>query len=217
VQLGSRFNLTDQPYWRRPSRPRPTQTRTIPKARQRRRLPARPREFKPVRTLVRANQPMVFRLKPPGWGLDLPSSPLILANNSRGSAGRRRSRMASAVGPEFRFELGDQVISPPKRHESIWILKSRLQMIRDSKQGGGKPLTEDPDRKAHDQAPKEIKPSGHSDKGGDCEAGRYSQLLSTSRRASACRGWWSAHRGALRNSIDIQLIPLRQPHAGMVT
>jgi hypothetical protein len=61
VQLGSRFNLTDQPYWLRPSRPRPTQTRTIPKARQQRRLPARPREFKPVRTLAQATQPTDFR------------------------------------------------------------------------------------------------------------------------------------------------------------
>jgi hypothetical protein len=35
---------------------------------------------------------------------------------------------------------------------------------------GGKPLTENPDRKAQDQARKEIKPSGHSDNDDDREA-----------------------------------------------
>jgi hypothetical protein len=53
------------------------------------------------------------------------------------------------------------------------LVESRRLVARSIlNRAGGKPLTEDPDRKAQDQACKEIKPAGHSDNDDDREAGQ---------------------------------------------
>src|SRR3981081_4111769 len=76
---------------------------------------------------------------------------------------------------------------------------------------GGKPLTEDPDREAQDQACKEIKPSGHNDKDDDREAGQQAdgfQLLSAPRRVKIGRRRFVAFGG----THGIQMIPIRRNH-----